>query len=611
MQVIGIKASLEAIDAIAERSSRPEVAQWLSRVLKKKIKTDRSLCNEITKRAQMETAMEADDFTEEVKDRIRAAAAGGDQIFSPSRDRIAALFTKAADTLDWFESLPNDDRRIRRINRMAWDDAERLSDDWHKRLANARKKTASLTKGVKPIYQLSEGAFIAELTEKSALRSEGSHMGHCVGGYWERVASGETRILSLRDVNWNPHVTIELNAAPKITFADGGEMVVSHKPRNGVDYVGEAVQNWTAVQIRGKENKPPVAKYKSMLNKFLQASGIPHNERLSHYHGLGQDRDESRDIIVYTVLRTHFFSCGEACRFGAGEVLRELEDSRKDFDQIYAQSGLKAIHMGVGQSNLVDDFFETCLPRVLNDFKVRLMDGANVQTAMKKSGLNTILSHYEGDLSRLKAAKAELSSIVLGLDAEGATSDVVTLLRTPCGGTVEMVKHQVPLLSLYMLSNGVTIGDDALVLADIRQKLSAVFDQCLETPGRVHTISSSIGGIKSDTILQGALICGLAAEFQGAMDAVGNGVRRHVRDLNTRLKKMRSSVEINREQVNYALNVLSDGYEKRLVDMAKEKGTMVKGVSPLVMAAKELNARPTPGRPAQDEPAIRQYRMPR
>ena len=44
---------------------------------------------------------------------------------------------------------------------------------------------------------------------EDALKYEGNTMGHCVGNYCDDVASGNSRIFSLRDAKGEPHVTIE------------------------------------------------------------------------------------------------------------------------------------------------------------------------------------------------------------------------------------------------------------------------------------------------------------------------------------------------------------------------------------------------------------------
>jgi hypothetical protein len=48
---------------------------------------------------------------------------------------------------------------------------------------------------------------------EDALKYEGDTMGHCVGGYCPDVASGKSRIFSLRDAKNEPHVTVEVKPA--------------------------------------------------------------------------------------------------------------------------------------------------------------------------------------------------------------------------------------------------------------------------------------------------------------------------------------------------------------------------------------------------------------
>lgn len=56
------------------------------------------------------------------------------------------------------------------------------------------------------------------------LAREGNSMGHCVGGYCEGVASGESRIFSLRDPKGKSHVTIEVSKGPVNTLDLMAEM---------------------------------------------------------------------------------------------------------------------------------------------------------------------------------------------------------------------------------------------------------------------------------------------------------------------------------------------------------------------------------------------------
>lgn len=64
--------------------------------------------------------------------------------------------------------------------------------------------TDSLAQGASP-----EEAFLA-----GQLAREGNQMGHCVGGYCEGVAAGESRIFSLRDSKGRSHVTVESKPGP-------------------------------------------------------------------------------------------------------------------------------------------------------------------------------------------------------------------------------------------------------------------------------------------------------------------------------------------------------------------------------------------------------------
>lgn len=50
---------------------------------------------------------------------------------------------------------------------------------------------------------------------EEALKYEGDTMGHCVGGYCPDVASGRSRIYSLRDSKGEPHVTVEVQPVDK------------------------------------------------------------------------------------------------------------------------------------------------------------------------------------------------------------------------------------------------------------------------------------------------------------------------------------------------------------------------------------------------------------
>ena len=83
------------------------------------------------------------------------------------------------------------------------------------------------------------------------LAEEGNAMGHCVGGYCADVASGDTRILSLRDAKGRSHVTVEV--APK-----------------GIDRGLGGTGEQDIVQIKGKQNRAPNKAYLPYVRDLLE-----------------------------------------------------------------------------------------------------------------------------------------------------------------------------------------------------------------------------------------------------------------------------------------------------------------------------------------------------
>ena len=138
---------------------------------------------------------------------------------------------------------------------------------------------------------------------KDALQYEGDVMGHCVGGYCDRVSSGDTRIFSLRDQRGEPHVTIETNPGylnlldEEAGFLDDmGRLPESDKELQNYlreyyppdDLEGEdgissiritprekLVKVWTLSQVKGKANTAPVDEYLPFVQQFLKDPGHP------------------------------------------------------------------------------------------------------------------------------------------------------------------------------------------------------------------------------------------------------------------------------------------------------------------------------------------------
>lgn len=122
---------------------------------------------------------------------------------------------------------------------IAYQHADKYFAEKNKRAEEASAKT-ELT-GTKTILEFSNGAKWVEVFSKECLDSEGKRMGHCVGSYASRVEGGGTKIFSLRDKKNEPHITIEFDT-------DDGVIL----------------------QIKGKQNRPPVEEYWKYVAKFLE-----------------------------------------------------------------------------------------------------------------------------------------------------------------------------------------------------------------------------------------------------------------------------------------------------------------------------------------------------
>lgn len=130
------------------------------------------------------------------------------------------------------------------------------------------------------------------------LAEEGNTMGHCVGGYCEGVASGESKIYSLRDAKGESHVTVEVT--PPSQYPLSGEKLFQRfgeegkqawnayrKARDDYDPMGhdlaEFLKNrypdlWermgvgpnSITQIKGKQNRAPDGKYLPYVQDFVK-----------------------------------------------------------------------------------------------------------------------------------------------------------------------------------------------------------------------------------------------------------------------------------------------------------------------------------------------------
>lgn len=194
---------------------------------------------------------------------------------------------------------PEQEKQVRRPTESEIDSLVRRHD-WDREHAKLDTWLAVGPDG-KPINNSYTGDPATGTTPREAwlagrLAEEGNIMGHCVGGYCEGVASGESRIFSLRDPKGKSHVTIEV---------EGKSDVRTHDPRKFVDEVPEARKKfgnfpgdnaaladqraWNqevmrseefgewlksrpkdVIQIKGKQNRAPNKEYLPYVQDFVK-----------------------------------------------------------------------------------------------------------------------------------------------------------------------------------------------------------------------------------------------------------------------------------------------------------------------------------------------------
>ncbi|WP_417066701.1 PcfJ domain-containing protein [Niveibacterium terrae] len=137
-------------------------------------------------------------------------------------------------------------------------------------------------RALRTLLEVPEGRFVEFLADSPLLRAEMAYesylMRHCVGqfsnrkaltgGYGEQYAQaieqGKLRIISLRDRNGQPHITISLtmrgNAAPRVD------------------------------QVKGKQNRPPISRYVDALIRVLNL--------------IGTDMETPNDCLNIGIVRT-------------------------------------------------------------------------------------------------------------------------------------------------------------------------------------------------------------------------------------------------------------------------------------------------------------------
>lgn len=145
-------------------------------------------------------------------------------------------FEKVRYVIDWAQIEKPD------IFSLGFDQAFQRSDEWHKSLKqNFQNLSKRNLVRSRVVYRCSDNEHFFLKLKPEELALEGELMGNCVGGisYFRRLKRKEIIILSLRDKNNMPHVTIE------ICNKTGRE-----------------------IQTRGKCNEVPTKKYLNLIAEF-------------------------------------------------------------------------------------------------------------------------------------------------------------------------------------------------------------------------------------------------------------------------------------------------------------------------------------------------------
>ena len=113
--------------------------------------------------------------------------------------------------------------------------------EWHKNLKFKEPEKIEESNPIEEriIFKCQDKEHFFIILKPGELIREGTLMRHCVGSYKEKVLQGRSLIISLRDKENEPHITLEIDTKTR-----------------------------TVVQIRGKSNTDPAKKYLKMITEF-------------------------------------------------------------------------------------------------------------------------------------------------------------------------------------------------------------------------------------------------------------------------------------------------------------------------------------------------------
>lgn len=153
-----------------------------------------------------------------------------------------ALANRIQPVLDYMVELVND-KPDTNVAAIGFEVAEQRSIKWHEKMTQTVVPVV-VEDGANIMKTYPDGYTWRTVVGKDAMVREGDRMGHCVGrfNYHQMVLRAKAEIVSLRDGQNEPHVTIEIG--------EGGQRIQ---------------------QIKGRANKAVVAKYLPYVEDFLKS----------------------------------------------------------------------------------------------------------------------------------------------------------------------------------------------------------------------------------------------------------------------------------------------------------------------------------------------------
>lgn len=256
------------------------------------------------------------------------------------------------------------------------------------------------------------------------LAEEGNQMGHCVGGYCEGVAAGESKIYSLRDAKGKSHVTVEV--APR-TWLSGDALLKAGRsdiweaygkagnPADMAGFIREFDPDFAKTfldtdnieQIKGKQNRAPNPEYLPYVQDFVKSGKWGDVQDLGNT-GLKRIMPELKEKYGLSDYATQGEIEEAANRIGESYSMDKLSQTVANFNQRGSIDQQLLIGMGaIGLGGLI---------------------GSQLT---EDPGKGLVMGSIAGAAIGIPAARARFKSAIDGLDKVGGLVSTRILNHSP------------------------------------------------------------------------------------------------------------------------------------------------------------------------------------